>query len=59
VPNGGPWREIFNTDSSLYGGGNIGNAGQLWAHDESWAGRPHHLSLTIPPLGGVFLTPGS
>jgi 1,4-alpha-glucan branching enzyme len=58
VPTGGPWREIFNTDSSLYGGGNIGNAGQVWALDEAWAGRGHTLCLTIPPLGAVFLKPG-
>jgi 1,4-alpha-glucan branching enzyme len=58
VPTGGPWREIFNTDSSLYGGGNIGNGGQVWALDEAWAGQAHALSLTIPPLGAVFLKPG-
>ncbi len=59
VPTGGPWREIYNSDSALYGGGNIGNGGQVWALDEPWSGRPHSLCLTIPPLGAVFLKPGS
>jgi len=58
VPTGGAWREIFNTDSSLYGGGNLGNGGHVWALDEHWAGRPHCVSLTIPPLGAVMLKPG-
>ena len=59
VPTGGPWREIFNTDSSLYAGGNIGNGGTVWALDEPWAGQPHSLKLTLPPLAGVYLTPGA
>jgi 1,4-alpha-glucan branching enzyme len=58
VPNGGAWREIFNTDSGMYGGGNIGNGGHVWARDEHWAGRPHNVCLTIPPLGAVILKPG-
>ncbi len=59
VPTGGMWREVFNTDSSLYGGGNIGNNGHVWAIDEPWAGRPHCLSLNIPPLGAVMFKPGA
>jgi 1,4-alpha-glucan branching enzyme len=59
VPTGGPWREILNTDSSLYAGGNIGNDGLVWATDEAHAGQPHSLSLTIPPLGALYLRPGT
>jgi len=59
VPTGGPWREIFNTDSSLYAGGNIGNGGLVWALDEPWAGQPHCLNLTLPPLAGLYLKPGA
>src|SRR5690606_8201807 len=29
VPVGGMWDEVFNSDSSLFGGGNIGNAGRV------------------------------
>jgi 1,4-alpha-glucan branching enzyme len=59
VPTGGPWREVLNTDSSLYAGSNVGNGGQVWALDEAWAGQPHSLCLTLPPLGAVYLTPGT
>ena len=58
VPVGGLWREVLNTDSSLYTGSNVGNGGQLWALDEGWSGRPHSLCLTLPPLGAVYLKPG-
>ena len=56
---GGQWREIFNTDSSLYAGSNIGNGGVVWALDEPWAGQPHSLRLTVPPLAAVYLKPGA
>jgi 1,4-alpha-glucan branching enzyme len=58
VPTGGPWREIFNTDSSLYGGGNMGNGGLVWADDTPRSGRRHSLSLTLPPLAAVLFKPG-
>jgi 1,4-alpha-glucan branching enzyme len=59
VPTGGPWREVLNTDSSLYAGGNVGNAGAVWADDAPWAGQPHSLRLTLPPLAAIYLTPGT
>ncbi len=58
VPTGGQWREILNTDSSLYAGSNVGNGGMVWAQDEPWAGQPHSVCLTLPPLGAVYLRPG-
>jgi len=27
--------------------------------DEPWAGQPHSLRLTLPPLAAVYLTPGA
>jgi 1,4-alpha-glucan branching enzyme len=54
VPVAGPWREVLNTDSALYGGSNVGNAGAVIAT------RPDQeieLSLVLPPLGAVFLVP--
>ena len=59
VPTGGSWCEVLNTDSSVYSGGNVGNGGQVWALDEPWAGQPHSLSLTLPPLGAIYLRPGT
>ena len=55
VPAGGFYREILNTDSDIYGGSNVGNQGGAWGMPESYAGRPFHLSLRLPPLGAIFL----
>ena len=55
VPLPGYYRERINTDAALYGGGNIGNSGGVIAEDVGSHGRPHSLSLTLPPLGTVIL----
>jgi glycogen branching enzyme (EC 2.4.1.18) len=55
VPKKGAWIEIFNSDSELYGGANIGNMGRAKAEAVPFHGRPYSLSLTLPPLGAVFL----
>jgi 1,4-alpha-glucan branching enzyme len=55
VPSGGYYREIVNTDAATYGGSNLGNQGGAWAHHEPHAGRPFHLSLTLPPLAAIYL----
>ncbi len=55
VPTGGYYRELLNTDSSIYGGSNAGNSGGVWARPEPHAGRPFHIPLKLPPLGTLFL----
>ncbi len=55
VPYAGIWREVLNTDASIYGGSNQGNGGALQAQNYSSHGRPFSLSLTIPPLSILFL----
>ncbi len=50
VPRGGYWRELLNSDSPLYGGSGQGNAGGVQAEDVASHGRPHSLTLTLPPL---------
>lgn len=55
VPDPGYYRELLNTDAACYGGSNVGNIGGQHAHQGEHAGRPFHLSLTLPPLGVVFL----
>ena len=57
VPQGGRWREIFNSDAAVYGGGNVGNLGAIQSEDSSTHGRPATVSLTLPPLGVVMLKP--
>jgi 1,4-alpha-glucan branching enzyme len=57
VPSGGAWREVLNTDSELYGGSNVGNAGRVVAEDVPSHGRPWSVQLTVPPLATVYLAP--
>jgi 1,4-alpha-glucan branching enzyme len=54
VPFSGTWREVLNTDSVLYGGTNVGNAGAVRTLDE---GTISEVSLVVPPLGAIFLVP--
>jgi 1,4-alpha-glucan branching enzyme len=55
APAAGFWREIFNSDSALYGGSNVGNGAGLISEDFAWMGYPHSLVVTLPPLAGVIL----
>jgi len=54
VPRGGLWKEILNGDSPDYGGSGLGNLGGLQAEPVPSHGRPHSLSLTLPPLAALF-----
>ena len=55
VPALGQYREIFNSDSSFYGGSNLGNGSEITAEAKSWMGFPASINLTLPPLAGVIL----
>ncbi len=57
VQRAGFYQEIFNSDATYYGGTNVGNAGGVWSRSEPHGGRPHQITLTIPPLGVVYLKP--
>jgi 1,4-alpha-glucan branching enzyme len=54
VPLSGFWKEVFNSDAALYGGGNIGNSGGLQTRPLPSHGKKQSLELTIPPLGAVL-----
>jgi len=55
VPHSGFYREVLNTDSTQYGGSNVGNMGGVQALALPHLGRPFSLSLALPPLGALFL----
>ena len=57
VPHEGPYQERFNSDSRYYDGSNVGNIGTLMATTTRNHGRPASLTLTLPPLAAVVLTP--
>ncbi len=55
VPLKGYYRELLNSDASIYGGGNLGNAGGLAAQEVGSHGFPYSITLTLPPLSVLFL----
>jgi len=57
LPRGGRWRELLNTDSHHYGGGDVGNGGLLEAEELPWNEQAHSVALTLPPLGVLYLVP--
>jgi len=50
VPREGYWQEIFNSDSSYYGGSNKGNNGGLHTTPVPAHGHYQSLNLVLPPL---------
>jgi 1,4-alpha-glucan branching enzyme len=57
VPQGGAWQEVFNSDAGIYGGSNMGNGGIVQGTDEVSHGQPAALTLIVPPLATIILTP--
>jgi 1,4-alpha-glucan branching enzyme len=57
VPGPGWYQEIFNSDSSHYGGGNVGNYPGRQAETVPWHGRPWSIPLHLPPLAIVAFKP--
>jgi 1,4-alpha-glucan branching enzyme len=55
VPIGGFWRLVSNSDAREYGGSGVGSGEGAMAVQEAHHGRPHHIQITIPPLGVVVL----
>lgn len=56
VPIAGHWQEVLNTDSEHYGGSGLGNLGGFQSENHPANGRPHALTLTLPPLStSVFV----
>jgi 1,4-alpha-glucan branching enzyme len=51
------WKELLNTDSAFYGGSGVGNLGGVEAEAMPWHDQPFSASLTLPPLGAVWLVP--
>jgi 1,4-alpha-glucan branching enzyme len=58
APVGGHWRELLNSDAPMYGGSGQGNLGGVDAAPVGRHGHLHSVTLTLPPLGAIFLKPG-
>ena len=50
APAPGYWRELLNSDATLYGGSGVGNEGGATTVPISAHGRFHALNLRLPPL---------
>jgi 1,4-alpha-glucan branching enzyme len=53
VPDPGTYKEIFNSDSDLYGGSNMGNGGAVGSQPVAASNHYHSLVITLPPLAVV------
>ncbi len=56
VPEAGTWAERLNTDSSHYGGSNVGTPlGAAHSQPVASHGRAQSIVINVPPLATVFL----
>ncbi len=55
VPSGGFWREVLNSDATVYGGSGQGNLGGVHAAPLPSHGRQYSLTLSLPPLATIML----
>ena len=55
VPRAGQWREVLNSDSTVYGGSGIGNLGAVATDAGRAHGHAQSLALTLPPLATLYL----
>jgi 1,4-alpha-glucan branching enzyme len=55
VPEPGFYVELLNSDSSLFGGTNVGNGGGLSSEPVAAHGFDHSIRLTLPPLACLLL----
>jgi 1,4-alpha-glucan branching enzyme len=57
LPRPGRWVEILNTDSTKFGGSGV-TVGDLTAEAIGWNDLEYSASMTLPPLGVVWLAHG-
>jgi 1,4-alpha-glucan branching enzyme len=55
LPKAGLWSELLNTDADVYSGSGVGNMGGVTAEDSPWHGQPASTTLSLPPLGALWL----
>jgi 1,4-alpha-glucan branching enzyme len=59
LPRATRWREAINTDSTYYGGSDVGNLGGVQPEPIPWHGQPVSAEVTLPPLAAIWLVPES
>ena len=58
VPKRGLWKTILNTDAATYAGSDYACPDTMEAQDEAYNGQPFSITLTLPPLSGLYLVAG-
>jgi len=56
VPHGGRWRVLLDSDGRMFGGAGV-NIDVSPASGPAWDDQPTSLTLSLPPLGVVWLVP--
>ncbi len=54
LPQGGRWKEIFNSDALHFGGSGMCHESPLVAERKEWHGRQYSLSVTLPPFSACI-----
>jgi 1,4-alpha-glucan branching enzyme len=57
VPTRSPLEVVLNTDAGVFGGSDLSQASLLRPDRIAWQGQPCSVTLTLPPLGAIFLRP--
>ena len=57
LPRPGFWRELVNSDATVYGGSNMGNSGGVTAADKPCHGQPCSAEFILPPLSILVFRP--
>ncbi|MCL2286447.1 MAG: 1,4-alpha-glucan branching protein GlgB [Firmicutes bacterium] len=55
LPVAGKYKEILNSDATIYGGSGVLNPGTLVAEEHLCDGREYSVPIKLPPLGVVVL----
>ncbi|QYK02339.1 1,4-alpha-glucan branching protein GlgB [Shewanella psychrotolerans] len=57
LPQAGRYRECLNSDSSYYGGSDVGNEGLVESESIAYQGYEQSACITVPPLACIVLAP--
>ena len=54
LPHAGRWREIFNSDATMFGGSGLGNLGEVHAAPAPSHGYDASAAIVLPPLSTLY-----
>ena len=54
----GKYTERFSSDRGEFGGSNVETRREMWTEPTPWHGQAQSVTVTLPPLGCLVLSPG-